>query len=112
MSRVRLPDRRPNETETLNFEGAVYEVTIGYYLDGQPGEVFTHGAKVGSAMDRLLDDACVALSLLIQHGVTPAALAPKMGCLGDQRQPASIIGALVQLLAGGAEQEPAVEATP
>ena len=112
MSRVQLPDRRPNQTATLSFEGATYEVTIGYYLDGQPGEVFTHGAKVGSAMDRLLDDACVALSLLIQHGVTPAALAPKMGCLGDQHQPASIIGALVQLLAGGAEQAPAVGASP
>jgi hypothetical protein len=112
MTRIRLPDRRPNETATLSFEGATYEVTIGYYLDGQPGEVFTHGAKVGSAMDRLLDDACVALSLLIQHGVKPEDLAAKMGCLGDQRQPASIIGGLVQLLAGGAEQAPVVEATP
>ena len=112
MTRVRLPDRRPNETATLTFEGATYEVTIGFYLDGQPGEVFTHGAKVGSAMDRLLDDACVMASLLIQHGIKPSALASSMGCLGDRHQPASIIGALVQLLASGAERAPAVEATP
>ena len=62
-----------------------------------PGEVFTHGAKVGSAMDALLDDACVAVSLLLQHGVEPEGLATSMGRVGDA--PASIIGALANLVA-------------
>lgn len=60
------------------------------------GEVFTHGAKVGSMQDALLDDACVALSLL-QHGLKPAALAASMGRQGDARTPASVIGALADL---------------
>ncbi len=55
--RMRLPACRPNETVDLEFDGVHYAVTIGYFLDGRPGEVFTHGAKVGSAMDGLLDDA-------------------------------------------------------
>ncbi len=52
-------------------------------------------------MDLLLDDACVALSLLLQHGVEPQALAHSMGRL-ENGAPASIIGALVDLVAGTA----------
>jgi len=71
---------------------------------GWIGEVFTHGAKVGSAMDGILDDACIALSLLLQHGIAPSALASSMGRLGDGTSPASIIGALADLL--GREARP------
>lgn len=81
-----------------------YSVTIGFDLStGKIGEVFTHGAKIGSAMDGILDDACVALSLLLRHGVAPAALAASMGRLGDGKTPASIIGALSDLLAREAQ---------
>ena len=98
--RNRLPDRRPNETVELLFNGTPYAVTIGFYPDdGRVGEVFTHGAKVGSAMDAILDDACVLISLLLQHGVEPSALASSMGRLGDGGAPASVIGALADLLA-------------
>ena len=98
MSRRRLPDRRPAETAVIEFDGMRFAVTIGFYPDGRPGEVFTHGAKVGSAMDGLLDDACVVVSRLLQHGVDPADLALGMGRLGDDR-PASVIGAVIDLAA-------------
>lgn len=99
MTRVRLPDRRPNATVALEYGGMRYAVTVGYYPETcRVAEVFTHGAKAGSAMDLLLDDACVAVSLLLQHGVEPAALADSMGRLGDG-SPASVIGALADLLA-------------
>ena len=98
MTRARLPDRRLNDTAEIEFRGVRYAVTVGYFPDGRCGEVFTHGAKVGSDMDALLDDACVAVSLLIQHGVDPAALARSMGRL-EQGGPASIIGALADLMA-------------
>lgn len=84
--RRRLPPRRPNES-------------VGYFADGRPAEVFCHGAKVGSGMDLLIDDACVALSMLLQHGADPMALAHSMGRLGGCA-PASIIGALAVLVAG------------
>jgi hypothetical protein len=98
-ARTKLPDRRPNETVELMFNDTRYAATVGYYPDtGRVGEVFTHGAKVGSAMDAILDDACVALSMLLQHGTEPGGLASSMGRLGDGRAPASIIGALADLL--------------
>lgn len=99
MSRRRLPDRRPSITRTLVHEGGTYAVSLGFDpTDGWLGEVFTHGAKAGSNMDGILDDASIALSLLLQHGVAPAALADTMGRLGDDKTPASIIGALADLL--------------
>ena len=97
-----LPTRRPNETVDLRFDGRRFHVTIGYRDDGQPAEVFAHGAKVGSSMDLLVDDACVALSLLLQHGVEPRDLAHSMGRL-EERAPASIICALVDLVAEQAD---------
>ena len=95
--RQRLPNRRENETVDLMFEGHRYHVTVGFELDGRPREVFCHGSKVGSGMDLILDDACVALSLLLQHDIEPQSLAYSMGRLGDGAA-ASIIGALVDLL--------------
>ena len=97
--RERLPNRRPSETADLEYEGARYAVTIGFYPDGRPGETFTGNAKVGSAMEGLLDDACILVSLLLQNGVEPAALAKTVGRLGDGTAPASVIGAIVDLLA-------------
>ncbi|CAK0762601.1 putative Ribonucleotide reductase [uncultured Gammaproteobacteria bacterium] len=99
MTRERLPNRRPNETTTLVFGGMSFSVTIGVFPDGRPGEVFASGAKIGCDLDYLLDDACVALSLLLQHGVEPAALVGSMGRAGDGATPASIIGALADRLA-------------
>ncbi|CUA90646.1 TSCPD domain [Chelatococcus sambhunathii] len=99
MTRQRLPDRRPSLTTELVHECRSYSVTIGFNpATGRIGEVFTHGAKVGSTMDGILDDACIALSLLLQHGVEPAELGSSMGRLGDGKAPASIIGALADLL--------------
>ncbi len=95
--RQRLPNRRENETVDLVFDGQRFHVTIGFALDGQPREIFCHGAKVGSGMDLILDDACVALSLLLQHDIEPRDLGHSMGRLGDGAA-ASIIGALVDLV--------------
>ena len=106
MTRERLPGRRPNETTDLELGGARYAVTIGFFPDGRPGEVFTHGAKVGSSLDGLLDDACIVVSLLLQNGIAPAQLAASMGRLGDGRRPASVIGAVADLLAEFTPDEP------
>jgi hypothetical protein len=100
MTRQRLPDRRPSFTTQLVYENTSYSVTLGYDVrNDRIAEVFTHGAKVGSAIDRILDDVCVALSLLLQYGIEAEALAASMGRLGDGKSPASIIGALTDLIA-------------
>jgi hypothetical protein len=98
MTRVRLPDRRFAETVMLEHSGTRFMVTIGFYPDGRPGEVFTHGARSGSNLDALLADACVVVSCLIQHGIEPRDLAASMGRIGNV-DPASIIGAVVDLVA-------------
>src|SRR5215203_5700145 len=85
MTRMRLPDRRFAETVMLGHDSARFMVTIGFYPDGRPGEVFIHGARSGSNMDALLADACVVVSCLIQHSVDPAALAASMGRLGNTK---------------------------
>jgi hypothetical protein len=104
MTRMRLPDRRLAETIDLEHGGMRFSVTVGFYPDGQPAEVCTHGAKAGSTIDALLDDACVVVSLLIQHGVQLRDLAGSMGRLGDGH-PASVIGAVVDLVAAASVRE-------
>src|SRR4051812_3873062 len=98
MTRERLPNRRAAETVELEHNGSRFTVTIGFYPDGRPGEVFTHGARSGSNLDALLADACVVVSCLIQHGVEPRDLATSMGRLGNA-EPASVIGAVIDLVA-------------
>jgi hypothetical protein len=98
MTRVRLPDRRAAETVELEHGGQRFTVTIGFYPDGRPGEVFTHGLRTGSNLDGLLADACVVVSCLMQHGAEPRDLAASMGRLGNT-EPASVIGAVVDLVA-------------
>ena len=97
MTRTRLPDRRAAETVKLEHGGQRFTVTVGFYPDGRPGEVFTHGMRTGSALDALLADACVLVSLLVQHGVEPGELASSMGRLGGS-EPASVVGAVIDLL--------------
>ena len=98
MTRTPLPFRRENETIDLIFGNQTFAVTIGFRRDGSPGEVFVYGAKVGSDLHAMLSDACIVVSLLLQHGVQPAALAHSMGRAGNGVIPASLIGALTDLL--------------
>jgi hypothetical protein len=98
MTRERLPNRRAATTVGIEHSSQQFTVTIGFYQDGRSGEVFTHGARSGSALDALLADACVVVSCLIQHGVEPREIASSMGRLGNA-EPASIIGAVIDLAA-------------
>src|SRR5262245_55245448 len=107
MTRTLLPNRRFAETGGLEHGGTRFMVTIGFYPDGRPGEVFTHGARSGSSLDAVLADACVVVSCLIQHGVAPRHLATSMGRLGNA-EPASIIGAVVDLVAASAIQRQSI----
>ena len=99
MARERLPNRRANETVNVTHDGHTYAVTLGFEpATGAVREIFTHGAKVGSAMDGILDDTCIILSILLQHGVQPSSFVGSMGKLGHGGEPASIIGRLTALL--------------
>ncbi len=98
--RERLTDRRPNQTVELTHDNMAFSVTLGYDpATGEPREVFTHGVKVGSTMDGILNDTCILLSILLQYGAKPASFVGSMGRLGDGVAPASIIGVIADVLA-------------
>ncbi len=99
MTRQRLPNRRPNETVAVAHDGCAYAVTLGFEpATGEVREIFSNGAKVGSAMDGILDDTCILLSILLQYGVEPSSFVGSMGRLGPSGEPASVIGRLAGLL--------------
>lgn len=102
--RLPLPDRRPNLTAMLRWRQHDLAVTIGFDAAGLPREVFAHGARVGSDVQALLDDACTALSVAMQQGASAWAMGRSMGSApvlhgpAGAEEPASLFGAVMWLL--------------
>ena len=80
-SRTRLPNRRPLITESLFVGGQTIEASVGFDAAGRPRELFLTGAKDGTDLAAILDDASVVLSVA-----------------GAARAPASVIGAALDLV--------------
>jgi len=95
--RDRLPDRRGCETFALRMGAAEFLVTVGVYANGQIGEVFVAGAKVGSDMDAVTRDAAILLSLALQHGVSRDVIKGALTREGNGAA-SSVIGAIVDRL--------------
>lgn len=100
-----LPTRRPNATREVEHAGFRFTVTVGFDLSGRPLEVFADGVKIGTDIGHIIADACVVISLALQHGC-PAELLPKsMGrvplpAMGeDVCGPASPLGAIAAVVA-------------
>ena len=99
MPRERLPERRQSVLLGLEHQGTRYSLSVGFFDNGKPGEVFLSGAKAGSDVDGLLADLGVLLSRALQHGDNIEALAAGMGRLGSGEAPASIVGAILDRVA-------------
>ena len=100
--RRRLPNRRPAVTRDLAIGNMLLTVTIGFDETGQPAEIFLSGAKDGSGMAAILDDASVVISVALQHGIPPASLAKSISRAPDAQgriSAASAIGAALDLIA-------------
>lgn len=97
-ARRALPDRRSAETLDFSHDGIRYTLTVGFYPDGQPGEIFIDGPKAGSGAQVNATDAAVILSIAMQHGVPVATLraAVSRNAAGEPTGP---IGAVLDLLA-------------
>jgi len=69
-TRQSLPSTR--ESVTHKFSVARHEgyLTIGFYPDGQPGEIFIKMAKEGSTISGMCQAFCRAFSLALQYGLT------------------------------------------
>ena len=113
MTRTRVPlsNRRSNHTETLTVGGHTFEACVGFDHEGRPRELFLNGTKEGSHFATMLADAATSISIALQYGVPPAALAKSVGRapnlatapgslaqLGVSTKPASPIGAALDLL--------------
>ena len=107
-TRTQLPARRPSQTIATEWQGHPFSVTVGYCPDAlEPREVFADTAK-GGQMQATMADACVLISIALQHGVTRAALAKSMARVPDvmagngAELPASPIGTILDLIGGAA----------
>ncbi len=104
MTRTALPDRRPSLTLEAEFKGHPIAITIGFDLTGAPREVFADNHKSGSDMQASLADACVIISIALQHGIPAEALGRSLGrvpvFLGEDGAtgPASPLGVIVAAL--------------
>jgi hypothetical protein len=67
-ARNRLPNRRPSETIAFERNGSHYCMTIGYFPDGRPGELFLNVDRSDSLLDVLVSDAAILASLAMQFG--------------------------------------------
>ncbi len=111
--RSRLPNRRPALTQDLRVGGHRFAASVGFDEQDRPREVFLSGAKDGTDLAAILDDASVILSVALQHDIPASALARSVARLpieplappyldqpGDSwgARPGSVIGAALDLL--------------
>jgi hypothetical protein len=110
--RHRLPQRRRAETHDLAVGNTVLSATIGFDEAGRPAEIFLSGAKDGSRLASILDDASVVISIALEHGIPARALAkavarvplgtlapPDLDHSPGDRAAASVIGTALDLIA-------------
>jgi len=74
-ARDRLPNKRACETVAFEQDGSQYCLTVGFYPDGRPGEIFLNHDRGDSLLDVLTSDAAILASLALQHGCTLETIA-------------------------------------
>ena len=67
--RARLPHTRKSLTHKFDIQGHEGYVTVGFYPDSRPGEVFITMAKEGSTIGGLMDVLGTSISMGLQYGV-------------------------------------------
>ncbi|WP_158966231.1 TSCPD domain-containing protein [Chachezhania sediminis] len=103
-TRNRLPNRRPSLTVSVDWQNHAFALTVGVDpRDGRLSEVFyADGQKSGTALQHTVQDACVIISVALQHGVPIADLTHSLGrvpgAMGVEG-PASPVGAVAEALA-------------
>ena len=101
LHRRRLPNWRRDETHSVAIDRTRL---VGFVGDGGPAEVFLAGAKDGSGLAAVLEDAGVVISIALQHGIAAVALAKSVARMPETIdepavKAASPIGAVLDLLA-------------
>ena len=98
--RQRLPNRRHGLTLPVQHRNQFFDCTFGFDEAGRVREVFMRSTKEGNDFSALMVDACIAASMLLQHGETMASLAASFGenrADGEKSgAPQSALGAIVR----------------
>lgn len=98
MPREVLPARRELLTERMEVSGQAFLVSVGFYPDGRPGEVFIAAPKGSQTYAAVQgSDAAVAISIALQYGVPMEVLRDAFLREEDGR-PAGILGMVVDLV--------------
>lgn len=95
MTRDKLPPRRFCITRHVvhpGVEGKEFKVNVTFGLDrhGRVREVFCADFKAGSELFAAVMDACVMMSRLMQHGMSPRELLTSLG------SPPSLYGSIIK----------------
>ncbi len=69
--RYRLPKKRRGFTQEARIGGHKVFLRTGEYEDGQLGEIFIDMHKEGAAFRSLMNSFAIAVSMGLQHGVSP-----------------------------------------
>src|SRR5947209_2125828 len=97
-ARERLPNRRAATTFDIVAGGLRYTTTIGFYPDGQIGEIFIQNHKAGSQAGTMARDAAVVASIALQHGVPIETL--RHAVMRDSRgRPSGPLGVVLDQIA-------------
>jgi len=67
--RRRMPQTRKSITHKFDIAGHEGYITIGFYDDGKPGEIFLTMHKIGSTVNGLIDAWATSVSLNLQYGI-------------------------------------------
>jgi hypothetical protein len=109
MTRTAIPTRRHCVTVETLVNGKAATISVGFHPDtGEALEAFADIAK-GSDQQHAVSDACVAVSLALQHGMPIATLekavgriptwTPVQGDMVETEAPASVVGVVVDTIA-------------
>ncbi|WP_439140251.1 TSCPD domain-containing protein [Roseicyclus sp.] len=106
MTRQQPPNRRPALTIPLKWRTELathaFDITIGLDpVSGDAIEVFyADGQRGGSQLQHAIQDACVLISLLLQHGVQARDIAKSLSTMPVHGSPefATVVGVIVGAL--------------
>jgi hypothetical protein len=102
-NRNQLPNRRPQLTYDVLHDGQLCIVSVGWkenLFEGGPQEAFIHtdNKRSSSAVESILRDAAILISLALQHG-TPLTVLKEAVTRDDHGNPATPIGAVLDSIA-------------
>lgn len=88
-----LPDRRLLTNFSIEWEGQEFNISVGFYDFNclEVGEVFADCGKSPQAVQQLVADACIIISVALQYGVPPEALGKSLSRF-ETGVPYTIIG--------------------